>query len=179
MTLTHQNKKILTTTNIIILLNIIMFGIQNTVEHGSLKFGLNIYFLEYELYYQLLSTMFVHGGFAHILMNMFILYQFGNMIESAIGIPKFLVLYLIGGLLTSLGSLAYMYITGDWANLVGASGAISVLLGWFALKDKEQRKGIIIWVAFISFAPLLLGLPIGWYAHVIGFALGWIIGYII
>ena len=179
MTITHQNNKVLTATNIIILLNIIMFGIQNSIEYGTLKFGLNIYFFEYELYYQLISTMFVHGGFAHILMNMFILYQFGNMIEDAIGIFRFLLLYFIGGVLTSIGSLVYMYITGDWVNLVGASGAISVLLGWFALKDTYQRKGIIIWVLLISFAPLLLGLPIAWYAHLIGFALGWVMGYII
>ncbi|RLA83301.1 MAG: rhomboid family intramembrane serine protease [Epsilonproteobacteria bacterium] len=172
-----QNKKILTLTNIIILLNIIMFGIQNSIEYGNIYFGLNIYFFKNEFYYQLLSTMFVHGGIAHILMNMFVLYQFGNMIEQYLGKFKYLLLYFVGGILTSIGSLAYMFFTGDWVNLVGASGAISVLLGWFALKDIEQRKGIIIWVALISFAPLLLGLPIAWYSHLIGFALGWIMGY--
>ncbi len=171
--------KTITATNILILLNVIMFVIQNSIENGILLFGLNIFFLKYQLYYQLFSTMFVHGGVAHILMNMFVLYQFGNMIEGAIGIKKYLFLYIIGGLLTSIGSFAYMYYTGNWANLVGASGAISVLLGWFALKDKYQRKGIIVWVLLISFAPLLLGLPIGWYAHLIGFALGWFIGYLI
>lgn len=169
----------ITATNIIILITVIMFGVQNTIEHGSLYLGLNIFFFKNELYYQIFTTMLTHGGIAHLLMNMFVLYQFGNMIEEAIGVGKYLFLYIIGGLLTSIGSLAYMYYTGDWANLVGASGAISVLLGWFALKDKVQRKGIIIWVLLISFAPLLLGLPIGWYAHLIGFVLGWIIGYII
>ena len=116
---------------------------------------------------------------AHILMNMFVLYQFGNIIEKAIGIPKYLLLYFVGGILTSLGSLAYMYLTGDWANLVGASGAISVLLGWYALRDKYQRQGIIVWILLISFAPLLLGMPVAWYAHLIGFALGWLMGYIL
>jgi len=173
-----QNK-ILTLTNIIILINIIMFGIQNSIQNGDLYLGLNIYFFEAELYYQLLSTMFVHGGLAHILMNMFVLFQFGNMIEKAIGIPKYVLLYFIGGILTSIGSLAYMYYTGNWANLVGASGAISVLLGWFALKDTYQRNGIIVWILLISFAPLLLGLPVAWYAHLIGFALGWLLGYIL
>jgi len=173
-----QNK-ILTITNIIILLNIIMFGVQNMIENGTLIFGLNIYFFSAELYYQVLSTMFVHGGFAHILMNMFVLYQFGNIIENTIGIPRYLLLYFVGGVLTSFGSLAYMYITGDWANLVGASGAISVLLGWYALKDKYQRQGIIVWVLLISFAPLLLGMPVAWYAHLIGFALGWLLGYVL
>ena len=72
-----------------------------------------------------------------------------------------------------------MYITGNWANLIGASGAISVLLGWYALRDKYQRQGIIIWVLLISFAPLLLGLPVAWYAHLIGFAFGWLLGYVL
>lgn len=171
--------KIFTATNTIILANIIMFAIQNSFQHGILYLGLNIYFFTHELYHQLLSTMFVHGGIFHILMNMFVLFQFGNIIEHHLGIFRYLLLYFIGGILTSIGSLAYMYLTGDWANLVGASGAISVLLGWFALKDSYQRKGIIIWVLLISFAPLLLGMPIAWYAHLIGFALGWILGYIL
>ena len=174
-----MTNRVLTITNLIILANIFMFIIQNSIHNGILYFGLNIYFFRNELYYQLLSTMFVHGGVAHILMNMFVLFQFGNIIERVIGIQKYLFLYFIGGILTSIGSLVYMYITGDWANLVGASGAISVLLGWFALKDTYQRKGIIVWILLISFAPLLLGMPIAWYSHLIGFALGWVMGYIL
>ena len=175
----EQNRQLFTITNIIIAINIIMFGIQNSIAHGNILFGLNIYFYEANLYYQLISSMFVHGGFAHILMNMFVLFQFGNMIEQVIGKVKFFLLYFIGGILTSIGTLYYMKFTGDWANVVGASGAICVLLGWFALKDTYQRKGIIIWILLISIAPLLLGLPIAWYSHLIGFALGWIFGYIL
>lgn len=169
----------LSATNILILLNLIMFIVQNSIEHGSILLGLNIYFFKLELYYQLISSMFTHGGVAHIFMNMFILYQFGNMIENAIGYKKFLILYFIGGILTSLGSLAYMYYTNDWVNLVGASGAISVLIGWLALKDKTQRSGFVVWILLISFAPLLLGLPIAWYAHLIGFAIGWLIALVL
>ena len=174
-----MNYKTLSITNILIAINIIMFMVQNSIENGSIIFGLNIYFLQYELYYQPLSTMFVHGGMAHILMNMFVLFQFGNQVEYSIGKLKFILLYFIGGLLTSFGSFYYMFATGDWANLVGASGAISVILGFVALRDTFNRKGIIIWVLLISFAPLLLGLPIAWYAHIIGFVIGWIMGYII
>jgi len=171
--------KTISFTNLLIIINIIMFFIQNNMQNGTLYFGLNPFFFEYQLYHQLLSTMFVHGGFFHILMNMFVLFQFGNMIEEYIGWLRFLLLYLIGGLLTSIGSLGYMYFTGDWANLIGASGAISVLLGWYALRVPTQRKAIIIWVLLISFAPLLLGMPIGWYSHIIGFILGWLMGYFI
>ncbi len=174
-----RNNQILNITNLIILINIIMFIVQNSVQNATLYFGLNIYFFKYELYHQLISTMFVHGGIFHIFMNMFILYQFGTQIESVIGKGKYILLYLVGGILTSVGTLAYMYFTGDWANVVGASGAICVLLGWYALKDRFQRKGIIVWVLLISFAPLLLGFPIAWHAHLIGFALGWLMGYLI
>ncbi len=166
-------------TNLLILINIIMFVIQNTIQNGTLYFGLNPFFFEYGLYHQLLSTMFVHGGIFHIAMNMFVLFQFGNMIESYIGSIRYSILYLIGGLLTSIGTLGYMYLTGNWANVIGASGAISVLLGWFALRVPMQRKGIIIWILLISFAPLFLGMPIAWYSHLIGFALGWLMAYII
>jgi membrane associated rhomboid family serine protease len=168
-----------TATNIIIVLTIIMFIVQNSIEHGSVLLGLNIFFFKYELYYQLISTMFAHGGFAHILMNMFVLYQFGNMIETHIGIVRFLILYLLGGILTSIGTLIYMNYTEDWANVVGASGAISVLLGWYALRVPVERKAIIIWILLISIAPLFLGLPVAWYAHFIGFAIGWVLGYIL
>ena len=166
-------------TNIIIFITIIIYFIQNSLSNGSIILGLNIYFLEYGFYWQPLSTIFTHGGFTHILMNMFILFQFGNIVEEIIGVKKFLFLYIIGGILTSIGGLLYMYYTGHWANLVGASGAISLLLGWFALKDKVQRNGIIVWILLISFAPLLLGLPVAWYSHLIGFALGWILGFFI
>ncbi len=174
-----NNNKIYTITNIIILLNIIMFVIQNNIQNGNLIFGLNILFFKYEFYYQLISSMFVHGGLGHILMNMFVLFQFGNIIEQHIGKFKFLILYLVGGILTSTGSLIYMITTNNWSNLVGASGAICAILGWYALKDNYQRTGIIVWIILISFAPLLLGLPVAWYAHLIGFALGWLLGYVI
>ena len=172
-------QKKISITNLLILANIIMYAIQNSIEYGTLKFGLNIYFIKYELWYQPLSSMFVHGGIAHILMNMFMLFQFGNEIEKAIGKLRYLILYFVGGLLTSIGSFAYMFYSGNWANLVGASGAICVLIGFVALRDKFNRKGLIIWILLISFAPLLLGLPIAWYAHIIGFAIGWVLALVL
>jgi len=172
-------QKKISITNLLILANIIMYAIQNSIEYGTLKFGLNIYFIKYELWYQPLSSMFTHGGMAHILMNMFVLYQFGNQIEEGIGKIKYISLYLIGGLLTSFGSFAYMYYSGNWANLVGASGAISVLIGFLALKDSFNRKGLVVWILLISFASLLLGLPVAWYAHIIGFVIGWLIALVL
>jgi rhomboid protease GluP len=174
-----MNKKHLTFTNVIIAFTIIFYGVQNSVENGGIVFGLNFLFLLQGLYHQALTTMFCHGGLLHLAMNMIILWQFGNIIEQAIGKIKFLILYFIGGVLTSLLSFAYIYYFGYNINIVGASGAISVLMGFVALRDRFHRKGIVVWMLLISFAPLLLGMNIAWYSHFIGFVLGWIIGYLI
>jgi len=168
-----QQNKLLTITNIVIGLTVFMYIVQNSIEYGTLYLGLNGAFLQ-GLWYQPLSTMFAHGGIAHLLMNMFVLYQFGNLIEEYRGKGIFLSLYFAGGILTSLFSFAFMMMFSLNHNLVGASGAICVILGYVAFVDTYQRKGIIIWVLLISFAPLLLGMPIAWYAHLIGFVLGWL-----
>ncbi|MFA7083921.1 MAG: rhomboid family intramembrane serine protease [Arcobacteraceae bacterium] len=171
-----QNNKIFTLTNIIIVLTILMYVVQTNIQHGDILLGLNLNFTENNLYYQPLSTIFTHGGIAHLFMNMFVLYQFGNLIERYRGKAQFIFLYLVGGVLTSLGSFAFIYSLGLYHNLVGASGAICVLLGYVALVDKNERKGIITWVVVISIFPVLLGLPVAWYAHFIGFAIGFILG---
>jgi membrane associated rhomboid family serine protease len=141
--------------------------------------GLNIYFFRQELYYQVISTIFAHGSYEHLFMNMVVLWQFGNMLESYFGKIKFLLLYLVGGTLTSIGTLAYMYFLPQWGNVVGASGAISVLFGYIALKDRKQRQGIFIVILLISFVPLLFGFNVAWYAHLIGFMVGFLAGYVI
>lgn len=173
----HRNN--MTITNILIALTVIAYFVQTNIDHGSSYMGLNIYFLAYNFWWQPLTTMFAHGGLGHLAMNMFVLYQFGNLIEQYRGVKRFLILYMVGGLLTSFISFAFMYTVGLNHNLVGASGAICVLMGYVALVDYTQRKGIVTWVLIISVAPLLIGLPIAWYAHFIGLALGFILGKII
>lgn len=167
-----------TLTNIVIAITILAYFIQTNIEYGSLYMGLNMYFLLEEFYWQPLSSMFAHGGLGHLAMNMFVLYQFGNPIELFRGRNEFILVYFVGGLLTSLLSFLYIYFLDNQVNLVGASGAICVLLGYIAIFDKYQRKGIITWVLIISVAPLLIGLPIAWYAHFIGLAIGLLIGVI-
>ena len=161
-------------TNILIVLNIVLFFLQNMVENSLPVFGLNIYFLEEGFYWQPVSSMFMHGGVAHLAMNMVVLYQFGNLLENAKGKLFFLNLYLLGGILTSLFSFLFIYFFELNHVLVGASGAISVLFGWIAYKDTEIRKGLIVAILLISFAPLLMGINIAWYAHLIGFGIGWV-----
>ena len=171
-----MQKNNITYTNILIAITVAMYLVQTNIEYGSIYMGLNIYFVERDFYWQPLSTIFAHGGIGHLGMNMFVLYQFGNLIERYRGIKTFLILYFVGGLLTSLLSFYFMQSIGLQNNLVGASGALCVLLGYVALKDRSQRKGIVTWVLIISVAPILIGLPIAWYAHFIGLALGFVLG---
>lgn len=168
------NRSDFTATNIIILITVIMYIIQINIAHGSLLFGLNLYFMVYDFWWQPLSTIFAHGGIAHLGMNMFVLWQFGNLIERFKGKKEIVMLYFITGIITSLLSFLYIYYLDNSVNLVGASGAICALLGYVAYYDKAQRGGIITWILLISVAPLLIGLPIAWYSHFIGLAVGFI-----
>ncbi|MFA6788827.1 MAG: rhomboid family intramembrane serine protease, partial [Arcobacteraceae bacterium] len=104
-----QNNKIFTLTNTIILLTVLMYVVQTNLEYGSIILGLNYNFIENGLYFQPISTLFTHGGVAHLVMNMFVLYQFGNLIEQYKGKMQLLYLYFVGGILISLGSFAFIY----------------------------------------------------------------------
>ena len=172
--LKNFSKRDFTATNILIIITVLTYIIQINIPKGGLLFGLNLYFLIYDFWWQPLSTIFAHGGIAHLGMNMFVFWQFGNLIEKFKGAKELVALYLISGLLTSILSFAYIFYLDNQVNLVGASGAICALLGYVAYHDKAQRNGIITWVLLISVAPLIIGLPIAWYAHFIGLALGFL-----
>ena len=172
--LKNFSKKDFTATNILIIITVLMYVIQINIPKCGLLFGLNLYFLVYDFWWQPLSSMFAHGGIAHLGMNMFVLWQFGNLIERLRGAKELVALYLISGLLTSILSFSYIFYLDNQVNLVGASGAICALLGYVAYYDKAQRSGIITWVLLISVAPLIIGLPIAWYAHFIGFGVGFL-----
>ena len=167
-------RKDFTATNILIIITVLMYIIQINIVQGGLLLGLNLYFLVYNFWWQPLTTIFAHGGIAHLGMNMFVLWQFGNLIERFKGAKELVALYLISGLLTSILSFGYIFYLDHNVNLVGASGAICALLGYVAYYDKAQRSGIITWVLLISVAPLVIGLPIAWYAHFIGLAVGFL-----
>lgn len=162
------------TTIVIICLTFVAYYFQIRDSNITLIFGLNINFL-LGFFWQPLTSMFMHGGLMHIFMNMIVLLQFGSVIENARGRLYFVLLYFIGGILTSLLTLIYIYYFNPYSNVIGASGAICVLIGWIAKKDPFNRKGLIAAILLISFAPLLLGLNVAWFAHIFGFVIGYLI----
>jgi membrane associated rhomboid family serine protease len=141
--------------------------------------------------YRLLSSMFLHGGLAHILGNMFFLYVFGDNVEERLGHGRYLLFYLAGGVMATLAHGAFM--PSSPVPLVGASGAVSAILGAYIVLFPRQRVLTFIPPFFIFWLPAWLylgywaliqvveavgglvvvaGDGVAWWAHVGGFFFG-------
>lgn len=116
------------------------------------------------VYLTLLVSMFMHGGWAHILGNMLFLWIFGDNIEDRLGHARYLIFYLVCGV---IASLAQVYTTAllstDPSSLLipslGASGAISGVLGGYVLLFPRNRVHVIIVRVFTTVpAYVALGL---------------------
>lgn len=79
--------------------------------------------------WQFLTAVFLHGGIAHLLYNLFALFLFGFMLEHLVGSKKFFWLFLISGILANLIS----FIIYPNQNALGASGAIMAVIGVLAV----------------------------------------------
>lgn len=93
-------------------------------------------------YFRLISAMFLHGGIVHLAVNMYSLYAIGPMVEKVYGKAKYIAIYFIAGICSSLLSYAY-----SPSISIGASGAIFGLLGAvlvFAIKSKGKTGSAFI-----------------------------------
>lgn len=140
--------------------------------------------------WQPLTSLFLHGGFFHLLFNMIVLWSFGNPIEKTIGTNKFLQLYFISGLISSI-----FWVFLGTGPAVGASGAISGLMSAFIFISPESKvllffvipmkiKNAIYGFAIFSlvFGVLslinpVLGFGIGHFAHLGGLVGGYLLTY--
>lgn len=107
-------------------------------------------------YYRLITCMFLHGGIMHLLLNMFALYSLGPFIEKVYGKTRYLIIYFLSGIVSSVFS--YMFST---AVSIGASGAIFGLLGAaliFAMKMKDRiGRGFITNIVSVILINLFMG----------------------
>ncbi len=98
----------------------------------------------------LFTSMFMHGGLMHLGGNMLYLWIFGNNIEDRLGHVKFLVFYLIGGLVAALSHV--FFAPSSEIPMVGASGAISAVLGAYIVAYPQARVIVLFWiVVFVRF----------------------------
>ena len=95
------------------------------------------------VYLQLLTSMFIHGGWLHILSNMAYLRVFGDDIEHALGKIPYILFYLGTGL---VASLTHIFLAGpnDTIPSVGASGAIAGVLGAYLVMFPQRQVHVLV-----------------------------------
>ena len=109
-------------------------------------------------YYQLLTSMFIHASIPHIVGNMLFLFIFGLRAEEMFSLPEYLGIYLVGGLVGNVLSLAF----GPNFLSVGASGAIFALFGACVVYDRHSvRQSILGALVYAFFLLFLSGLGTG------------------
>ncbi len=99
-----------------------------------------------------LTAMFLHGGWAHLLGNMLFLYVFGNNVEDRLGRLRYLLFYLGCGYAATYGFS--LFFAGSEAPLVGASGAIAGVLGAYLVLFPRARVWSLL--TFLFFLPVRL-----------------------
>lgn len=142
----------------------------------------------------LFTSMFLHGGLAHILGNMWFLWIFGDNIESALGHFRYAVFYILCGLAAGLAQVIIN--TDSLIPMVGASGAIAGVLGAYLMRYPHAQVHVFVFIFFFFTtikvpAIIVLGIwfllqltnglgtlsldsagGVAWFAHIGGFIAG-------
>jgi membrane associated rhomboid family serine protease len=135
----------------LLIINVVVFFIQmiaNNLMLGGqpLWYVLNMWFalnpisdgFNFQIW-QLITYQFMHGGFSHILFNMFALWMFGMEIENIWGSKKFLIYYLVCGVAAGLAQLFISPLYSSPAVTIGASGAIFGVMIAFAMLFPDRH----------------------------------------
>jgi membrane associated rhomboid family serine protease len=152
-------------------------------------------------YWPLLTNTFMHGGWLHLISNMWFLWIFGPAMEARFGRLGFLFLYVAGAV---AASLVHVYTHADSTDpVLGASGAIAAIIGAHAVSYPTAR---VVTIILLGFIPLFIPLPavlfaliwfalqlmqgslelmtpdlaggVAWWAHIGGFAFGAVFAFV-
>ena len=128
--------------------------------------------------WRMLTSIFTHspGFIFHILLNMYTLWIFGQILESMLGRARYLTLYLTTGV---AGSVGVMFLSSPTTAVVGASGAIFGLLGAFLVIQRKlggNTTSLLILVGINLLLGFLPGLNVAWQAHLGGLIAGVLLG---
>ena len=199
----------------IIIVNILIFLYELSLGSGLgefiMKFGVVPLKVSYysqvpdltfiNTFFPFISSMFLHGGFVHLIGNMWFLWIFGDNIEDKLGHFRFIAFYLLCGIIAS--SVHVFFNIQSKAPCIGASGAIAGVLGAYMITFPRARVVTIVpmfvfiqvmelpaivvlgfWfvIQFFNGAATITastsGAGVAWWAHIGGFAAGVIILYI-
>ena len=139
----------------------------------------------------LFTSMFLHGGYMHIIGNMLFLWVFADNIEAIVGSPRFGMFYLVGGLFAAAAHIASSPTSA--VPMIGASGAIAAVMGAYLVmfpRSRVKMTFLFLWRFYLP-AFLFLGFwivqqfmngytslsdatggGVAWWAHIGGFAYG-------
>ena len=105
----------------------------------------------FDAVFPLFTSLFLHGGWLHLLGNMIYLYVFGDNVEDRLGHGAYLVFYLLAGVGASLTEVCFQ--RASTAPLIGASGAIAGVLGAYFILYPRSR--ILTLIPLLFFFPVL------------------------
>jgi membrane associated rhomboid family serine protease len=173
----------------LIALNVVIFIIELITGGGIAtrsplvsSFGLIPALISYQPW-TIITAIFLHYDFLHILVNMISLYFLGSFFLRAAGERSFLAVFFLGGL---AGNALYILLAPQISLAIGASGAIFAIGGALAVTVPRVPVYIFfipvampLWVAIIIFFALSFLPGIAWQAHLGGVVAGAIIGYIL
>jgi membrane associated rhomboid family serine protease len=112
----------------------------------------------------ILTSMFLHGGWFHLIGNMVFLWIFGNNVEDALGRARYLILYLASGTAAALVQAAAS--PASHVPMIGASGAIAGVLGAYLLLYPRANVHVFVWIViFFRVVNVPAGILLGlWFA---------------
>lgn len=195
---TIPSRRVPVATIMIIIINIMVFFNQILLPYDEAMDMIYRYafiptrfvdgLLNIESYIPLLSSMFLHGSFIHILSNMWIMWLFGDNVEDKMGFFRFILFYLLSGLIAGFAHFVFNPLSN--MPTVGASGAIAGVMGAYFLMFPHSK--ILTLIPFIPFfirvpAPIFLFIwfigqlhsgvvgvveGVAWWAHIFGFLAG-------
>lgn len=173
---------VLVAANIAIFIYAELTGGSENLEHMLELGAMYPPLVERGEYWRLFTSMFLHFGLAHLLSNMMLLFFLGDYMERFMGRVRYLILYLLGGVLASLTSWLHAENSGDAYVSAGASGAIYALVGGLVVLLIESRGkledltlGRVLAMVVLLLAVSFQSEGIDAFAHLGGFLSGMVL----
>jgi membrane associated rhomboid family serine protease len=160
-------------TILLVAINVVIFmtmmNSPATFDATLNQYGLNNQTMSYPVVW--LTSMFLHANTMHIVMNMIALLQVGFLTEKDISSKGMIFVYFLSGFAGTIASVMYIGQTSELITVIGASGAIFGLFAFYSILSGGLKSFITQAVIFhgVIFA---LNLPVAWYAHAGGIAMG-------
>jgi membrane associated rhomboid family serine protease len=196
-------------TWILIAINVVVFLYESTLSQSQLEQFIMTYgvvpaqVMQGQNLFSLFTSMFLHGGWAHIISNMVSLAIFGDNVEATLGKLGYFIFYLAGGLAASIAHIGFNL--GGQVPSLGASGAVAAILGAYVVMFPQSRVRMLIFFGFIArftrvTALLFVGIwfitqlfngvatlgvataqagGVAYWAHIGGFVLGLLVGFLL